>query len=312
MVVPYKKVEETDTQVKNYINELSKARSFQAPGELNDEIQYVKQPTPITQTTVYKSLEGLVQEMKSKNASDTTINELNNTIKSLKEEAAVKPESNTYGDINQELKVTVAALRETSESLNEMISYFRKEAAYMNPKNEKMEVDEEKMKNKNNDAKIKEKEQVQKEGDSNQQITDINDEFYDFEKPVIAKQTESQQTQAQKAKQTETESKLTQAQIDKAYTRSAEDKVFQASENLAKKNPVYAEQFHEPLSKERGKKKGLGRALDDTLMPSRAMYVASNLTNLEYSDHNEAKELVASLAMLQKIRANGNKEIKYK
>ena len=151
MVVPYKKVEETDTQVKNYINELSKARSFQAPGELNDEIQYVKQPTPITQTTVYKSLEGLVQEMKSKNASDTTINELNNTIKSLKEEAAVKPESNTYGDINQELKVTVAALRETSESLNEMISYFRKEAAYMNPKNEKMEVDEEKMKNKNND-----------------------------------------------------------------------------------------------------------------------------------------------------------------
>ena len=98
MVVPYKvdvkKVEETDTQVKKYLDDLSKARSYQTPGALNDEIEYVKKPAPITQTTVYNSLEGLVTQLKNKNATEASINEIKDEIKSLKQES-VKVETST-------------------------------------------------------------------------------------------------------------------------------------------------------------------------------------------------------------------------
>jgi hypothetical protein len=298
MVVPYKvdvsKVENTDTQVKKYMNELSKARSFQPPGALNDQIQYVKQPTPITQATVYNSLEGLVQEMKSKNASDTTINEIKDTLKSLKEES-VKAEPDNYGDIHSELKVTVSALRETSESINMMISMMRKEAenAYINSKNDKKED-------------IQEAENL----DTKSEMDD-KEKFEDFDNYTAKSSVANESQQKRVANESQQKSVANESQQkteDQRYTR--EEKVYKASENLAKKNNSYNETYHDPLSLKRATKIGLGRAIDDTLLPSNALFVATNLAKLENYGDNEASKLVASLSLLSKVRANGNKPIK--
>jgi hypothetical protein len=141
MVVPYKidvkQSQDTDTQTKKYLDELSRARSFRAPGALNDQIQYVKQPEPISQTTVYNSLQGLVSQLKNNNASVETINGINDIkeeLKSIKTEN-VKPEPSDVGGINGDLQATVQALRETSQVLAEVVSYFKRESE-INEKNE--------------------------------------------------------------------------------------------------------------------------------------------------------------------------------
>ena len=94
MVVPYKvnvrKIADTDTQVKKYLDELSKSRSFQPPGEINDQVEYVKKPPQITQTTVYNSLQSLVKELQDNKASAETINEIKDSIKNIKTESAIR------------------------------------------------------------------------------------------------------------------------------------------------------------------------------------------------------------------------------
>jgi hypothetical protein len=377
MVVPFKvdvkKIQDTDTQVKKYLDELSKARSFQPHGAINDQVEIVKQPAPITQTTVYNALEGLVQELKSKNTSDETINEIKDTIKSLKEES-VKTEPNESGNINAELQETVTALRETTEALHELITYFHKggENVNYNKRDEKQKVDVQKTSLNDDDdekqkvdvldresdekstnereekQKVKIKEAVRKRTierdvdvqkdnkksshDNKKKKVDVQknditsadsdeDEFKDFDKPVIIKDYDKpitikgydrpdtiDPTTISTYKNNSSIKYKTFRTPDEAFTRAREEELLEASKALANINAVYRERFHKPLVAERPRI-GLRQAIDDHLLSSNALGVARSLTGLSYSKQDAAaQDVVTSLSLVNKIRANGNKK----
>ncbi len=233
MVVPYKvdtKSDDTDTQVKKYLNELSKARSFQTPGLLNDQIENVKQPAPITQATVYNSLEGLIKELKSKNASDPAIKELTDTIKTLKEEVAVKPELNVVGDINAELKETVSALRETSAALNEMIKTIRNQTEKSNIKEEEMDIDKaEKLRDqlfaKDDDKDADDENDIKADEESGEKYEDASG------KPLENTANSDEALAGSNIATNQTK----QTEEDKKYVRKAEEELYKASVDLGEK-----------------------------------------------------------------------------
>jgi hypothetical protein len=130
MVVPYKvnvrKIADTDTQVKKYLDELSKSRSFRPPGEINYQVEYVKKPPQITQTTVYNSLQSLVKELQDNKASAETINETKDSIKNIKTESAVNTEPYYFTkELNDNLITTIDALHESTNAISDFVESIR-------------------------------------------------------------------------------------------------------------------------------------------------------------------------------------------
>ncbi len=76
-----------------------------------------------------------------------------------------------------------------------------------------------------------------------------------------------------------------------------------------KKNSKYKADIHDNFKKERDTGVGLGKVIDTYLLPSRAVQVARELAKLENKgpENIEAKKLLASLALVTKIRQNNNK-----